>query len=62
MVSCSSSIVICSQHVMIAAGRDPNAMQNMMRNQDLAMSQIENMPGGFNALRSMYENIQVSVN
>jgi len=38
--------------------RDPNAMQNMMRNQDLAMSQIENMPGGFNALRSMYENIQ----
>jgi len=38
--------------------RDPSAMQNMMRNQDLAMSQIENMPGGFNALRSMYENVQ----
>merc|ERR1719416_338064 len=31
--------------------RDPSAMQNMMRNQDLAMSQIENLPGGFSALR-----------
>jgi ubiquilin len=33
-------------------------MQNMMRNQDLAMSQIENMPGGYNALRRMYEDVQ----
>jgi len=38
--------------------RDPSAMQNMMRNQDLAMSQIENLPGGFSALRRMYEDIQ----
>ena len=38
--------------------RDPSAMQNMMRNQDLAMSQIENMPGGYNALRRMYEDVQ----
>mmetsp|Transcript_8214 Transcript_8214/g.10092 ORF Transcript_8214/g.10092 Transcript_8214/m.10092 type:complete len:546 (-) Transcript_8214:308-1945(-) len=38
--------------------RDPSAMQNMMRNQDLAMSQIENVPGGFNALRRMYEEVQ----
>lgn len=38
--------------------RDPSAMQNMMRNQDLAMSQIENLPGGFNALRRMYEDVQ----
>ena len=38
--------------------RDPSAMQNMMRNQDLAMANIENMPGGFNALRSMYEDVQ----
>jgi len=30
----------------------------MMRNQDLAMSQIENMPGGYNALRRMYEDVQ----
>jgi len=60
MISLSSNNVNSSQHVMIASSRDPNAMQNMMRNQDLAMSQIENMPGGFNALRSMYENVQVS--
>jgi len=38
--------------------RDPSALQNMMRNQDLAMSQIENLPGGFSALRRMYEDIQ----
>mmetsp|Transcript_5235 Transcript_5235/g.9973 ORF Transcript_5235/g.9973 Transcript_5235/m.9973 type:complete len:589 (-) Transcript_5235:76-1842(-) len=38
--------------------RDPSAMQNMMRNQDLAMSQIENIPGGFSALRRMYEDVQ----
>lgn len=38
--------------------RDPSAMQNMMRNQDLAMSQIENMPGGMGALRRMYEDVQ----
>jgi len=39
--------------------RDPSMMQQMMRNQDLAMSQIENMPGGYNALRRMYEDVQV---
>jgi len=38
--------------------RDPASMQNMMRNQELAMSQIENLPGGFNALRRMYEDVQ----
>jgi len=38
--------------------RDPNAMRNAMRNQDLAMSQIENIPGGFSALRRMYEDVQ----
>lgn len=38
--------------------RDPSAMRNMMRNQDLAMSQIENIPGGFSALRRMYEDVQ----
>ena len=38
--------------------RDPSAMQNMMRNQDLALSQIENIPGGFSALRRMYEDVQ----
>jgi len=38
--------------------RDPSAMQNMLRQQDLAMSNIENMPGGFNALRRMYTEVQ----
>merc|ERR1712071_559327 len=38
--------------------RDPSSMQNMMRNQELAMSQIENLPGGFNALRRIYEDVQ----
>ena len=37
--------------------RNPHAMQQMMRSQDLAMSQIENLPGGFNALRRMYEDV-----
>lgn len=39
--------------------RNPNAMREAMRSQDLAMSQIENHPEGFNALRRMYEEVQV---
>lgn len=38
--------------------RNPNAMRQAMRSQDLAMSQLENLPGGFNALRNMFETIQ----
>jgi ubiquilin len=38
--------------------RNPQAMQHMMRSQDLALSQLENMPGGFAALSSMYRNVQ----
>ena len=38
--------------------RNPQAMQHMMRSQDLAMSQLENMPGGFSALSNMYRNVQ----
>lgn len=38
--------------------RNPNAMREAMRSQDLAMSQLENLPGGFNALRRMYEEVQ----
>jgi ubiquilin len=40
--------------------RNPNAMQQAMRSQDLAMSQIENLPGGFSALRRMYEEVSLS--
>jgi ubiquilin len=39
--------------------RNPAAMREMMRSQDLALSQIENLPGGFSALRRMYEEVQV---
>lgn len=38
--------------------RNPQHMQQVMRQQDLAMSQLENMPGGFAALSSMYRNVQ----
>lgn len=33
-------------------------MQEMMRNQDLALSNLESIPGGYNALRRMYTDIQ----
>lgn len=33
-------------------------MQEMQRHQDLAMSNLENHPEGYNALRRMYEDIQ----
>jgi ubiquilin len=38
--------------------RNPAAMQQAMRNQDLAMANLENHPEGFNALRRMYEDVQ----
>lgn len=38
--------------------RNPAAMQQAMRSQDLAMSQLENHPEGFNALRRMFEDVQ----
>ena len=41
--------------------RNPNAMQQAMRSQDLAMSQIENLPGGFSALRRMYEEVSYNL-
>lgn len=38
--------------------RNPNAMREAMRSQDLQMSQLENIPGGFNAMRRMFEEVQ----
>jgi ubiquilin len=38
--------------------RNPAAMQEAMRNQDRAISNLENHPEGYNALRRMYEDIQ----
>jgi len=37
---------------------NPNLMQEHMRNMDRAMSNLESIPGGFNALRQIYETIQ----
>lgn len=38
--------------------RNPSMMQEMMRNQDRAMTNIENMPGGFHALERMFRDVQ----
>eukprot|EP01138_Halocafeteria_seosinensis_P013275 gb/GECG01013558.1/.p1 GENE.gb/GECG01013558.1/~~gb/GECG01013558.1/.p1 ORF type:complete len:314 (+),score=41.63 gb/GECG01013558.1/:1-942(+) len=40
------------------AARDPAYMREMMRHQDVAMANIQNMPGGFDAIRRMYEEVQ----
>eukprot|EP00882_Tetradesmus_deserticola_P034827 GHRQ01040114.1.p2 GENE.GHRQ01040114.1~~GHRQ01040114.1.p2 ORF type:complete len:100 (-),score=29.86 GHRQ01040114.1:39-338(-) len=36
-----------------------NLMREYMHNNDRALSNIEALPGGFNALRQLYENVQV---
>ncbi|NXE01880.1 UBQL1 protein, partial [Chaetorhynchus papuensis] len=38
--------------------RNPAMMQEIMRNQDRALSNLESIPGGYNALRHMYTDIQ----
>jgi len=38
--------------------RNPNMMQELMRNQDRAMSNLESIPGGQSALQRMYRDIQ----
>ena len=38
--------------------RNPAAMREAQRHQDIALSQLENHPEGFNALRRMYEDVQ----
>lgn len=37
--------------------RDPNRVQEMMRNHDTAMRNLESMPGGFNALARMHQDV-----
>ncbi|CAN8063041.1 unnamed protein product [Agarophyton chilense] len=43
---------------MMQMARNPALMNEMMRNTDRQMANIEMMPGGFDALRRMHENIQ----
>ncbi|KAG8187613.1 hypothetical protein JTE90_027025 [Oedothorax gibbosus] len=38
--------------------RNPAMLQEVMRNQDRALSNIESIPGGYNALRRMYTELQ----
>ncbi|KAK1340221.1 hypothetical protein QTO34_018786 [Cnephaeus nilssonii] len=38
--------------------RNPAVMQEIMRNQDRALSNLESIPGGYNALQRMYTDIQ----
>ncbi|KAH7643872.1 ubiquilin-1-like protein [Dermatophagoides farinae] len=38
--------------------RNPAAFQEMMRSHDRAMSNLESLPGGYNALRRMYTELQ----
>merc|ERR1712079_583852 len=38
--------------------RNPAMLQELMRNQDRAMSNLESLPGGQNALHRMYRDIQ----
>ncbi|KAI8811618.1 hypothetical protein BJ742DRAFT_769094 [Cladochytrium replicatum] len=46
---------------MMRAATNPSIMNEMKRNQDRALSNIEMMPGGFNYLSSMYRNLQDSL-
>uniref|UniRef100_A0A1B6F189 UBA domain-containing protein n=3 Tax=Cuerna arida TaxID=1464854 RepID=A0A1B6F189_9HEMI len=38
--------------------RNPSMLQELMRSQDRAMSNLESIPGGYNALQRMYRDIQ----
>merc|ERR1719361_3184722 len=40
------------------AASNPEVYQEMLRNQDRALANISNMPGGFNALSRMYNSVQ----
>lgn len=43
----------------LALATNPALMREQMRHSDRAMSNLEAHPEGFNALRRMYENVQV---
>ncbi|NXC48489.1 UBQL1 protein, partial [Penelope pileata] len=43
---------------MLEAYSSPAVMQEMIRNQDLAMSNLESIPGGYSALEQLYREIE----
>lgn len=38
--------------------RNPSMLQELMRTQDRALSNLESIPGGYSALQRMYRDIQ----
>lgn len=38
--------------------RNPSMLQELMRSHDRAMSNLESIPGGYNALTRMYRDVQ----
>lgn len=38
--------------------RNPSMLQELMRTQDRALSNLESIPGGFSALQRMYRDVQ----
>lgn len=59
----SDKYSFCFFHLIIKKSlemmRNPSLMNEMMRNADRAMSNIENHPEGFGLLRRLYTNVQV---
>lgn len=39
--------------------RNPAMLQELMRSQDRALSNLESIPGGYSALQRMYRDVQV---
>lgn len=48
----------CPSPQTVELARNPAMMQEMVRNQDRALSNLESIPGGYSALRRMYTDIQ----
>lgn len=49
-------------NILVATPLIISAMQQMQRSQELAMSQLENHPGGFQHLRRMYTDVMEPMN
>lgn len=45
-------------HPVQTMAQNPALRQEMMRNHDRAMSNLESIPGGFNRLRQLHEQVQ----
>ncbi|WUR04306.1 ubiquitin domain-containing protein [Vairimorpha necatrix] len=46
------------QEEMLSMSQDPNYLKQQMKNFDLTVSKLENMPGGFNIINSMMKDVQ----